>query len=56
MSARDENFGPTEEKLRWAGVELRAARMLGELENQLSATWRGRLAPRLARWYARRKR
>lgn len=49
MSAQDD-------ELRWAGTELRIARLADELERQLSTTWHGRLALRFARWYARRKR
>ncbi|MFD1656976.1 hypothetical protein ACFSL4_01680 [Streptomyces caeni] len=56
MSKQGDGVGPTEEELRWAGVELRVARLAATLEETLSSTRRGRLALRLARWYARRKR
>ncbi|WP_329214841.1 hypothetical protein OG352_05315 [Streptomyces sp. NBC_01485] len=59
MSARnyrDDDFGPTMDDLRQAGIEMRVARLYADLEKSLSATLRGRLALRFARWYARRKR
>jgi hypothetical protein len=48
--------GPTCAELQQAGVELRVSRLSAELEERLSSTGRGRLAVRLARWYARVKR
>ena len=55
MSVPRKRMWPTPEELRHAGVELRITRIAAELEKLLSTTRRGRLALRLARWYARRK-
>ena len=54
--SQDDDFGPTLDDLRQAGLDLRIARMFADLEKSLSATLCGRIALRFARWYARRKR
>lgn len=46
---------PSLPELRAASTSLMADRARAELDASLSATWRGRLALRLSRWYARRR-
>lgn len=46
---------PSLPELRDASASLMADRARGEFDTGLSATWRGRLALRLSRWYARRR-
>jgi hypothetical protein len=46
---------PSLGELRAAGVEQQVARLRADMDALLSATWRGRLALRLSRCYARRK-
>ncbi len=47
--------GPSPGELRAASVNQMAARLRADFEASLSGTWRGRLALRLSRWYARAK-
>lgn len=44
---------PTVEQLRAAGIEAHMHRLMDELEHTVRRTWHGRLAWRLASWYAR---
>lgn len=46
---------PSLPELRDASTSLMADRARAEFDAGLSATWRGRLALRLSRWYARRR-
>jgi hypothetical protein len=52
----DDHTGPSLDELRAASIELRVARLMDDLERQMSTTWHGRVVWRLCRWYTRRKR
>ncbi|MFJ2004789.1 hypothetical protein [Streptomyces chartreusis] len=59
LATRQRNWdgrGPSTDGLRAAGMDAHIARLAAEADRQFSATWRGRVALRLARWYARRRR
>jgi hypothetical protein len=46
---------PADDELRYAGVELRVARLQAELDAKLATTRRGRLALSIVRWITRRR-
>ncbi|MFG3050339.1 hypothetical protein ACGFZP_05195 [Kitasatospora sp. NPDC048239] len=52
MARRRAHTSTTPVELRYAGTELAISRLQQELDSTLSQTWGGRLALRLARWYA----
>ena len=47
---------PRDDELRYAGMELRIARLQADLDTALAGTWRGRLARCLVDWAVRLRR